>query len=112
MAILSDSKGLEEPKDPDTCHIFALYNLLASEQEINEMRANYVAGNYGYGHAKIALFELILRKFENQRRIYNELMADKTKIDAALKIGAEKARLVAQGVLNRVREKIGYGQNH
>jgi tryptophanyl-tRNA synthetase len=108
MAILSDSKGLEEPKDPDTCHIFALYNLLASEEETNVMRANYIAGNYGYGHAKIALFELILRKFESQRRIYDELMTDKSKIDDALKIGSEKARLVAKNVLNRVREKIGF----
>ena len=108
MAIVSDSKGLEESKDPDTCTIFALYKLLASENEINEMRANYINGGYGYGHAKLALYELILVKFAKEREIYFELMANPAKIDHILAIGAEKARVVAQGVLNRVRFKLGY----
>ena len=109
MAIVSDSKGLEESKDPDTCNIFALYKLLASENEINEMRVNYINGGYGYGHAKLALYDLILIKFAKEREIYFELMANPTKIDAILAIGAEKARVVAQGVLQRVRAKVGYG---
>ena len=108
MEIVSDSKGLEESKDPDTCTIFALYKLLASENEINAMRANYINGGYGYGHAKLALYELILIKFAKEREIYFELMANPTKIDHILAIGAEKARVVAQGVLNRVRFKLGY----
>ncbi len=108
MAIVSDSKGLEESKDPDTCTIFALYKLLASENEINAMRANYINGGYGYGHAKLALYELILIKFAKEREIYFELMANPAKIDHILAIGAEKARVVAQGVLNRVRFKLGY----
>ncbi len=108
MAIVSDSKGLEESKDPDTCTIFALYKLLASENEINEMRANYINGGYGYGHAKLALYELILVKFAKEREIYFELMANPAKIDDILAIGAERARAVAQGVLNRVRFKLGY----
>jgi tryptophanyl-tRNA synthetase len=109
MAIVSDSKGLEESKDPDTCNIFALYKLLASENEINEMRTNYINGGYGYGHAKLALYDLILVKFAKEREIYFELMANPAKIDEILAIGAEKARVVAQGVLQRVRAKVGYG---
>ena len=110
MSIISDSKRLEESKDPDTCTIFAIYKLIASEEEIGEMRSNYLAGGYGYGHAKLALYELILTKFEKERRIYFELMANTAKIDEILAIGAEKARKVANLVLERVRSKIGYGK--
>ena len=108
MSILSDSKGLEEPKDPETCHIFAMYQLLANADQVSEMRKKYTAGGYGYGHAKTALFELILTKYAAQREKYNYLMANKTEIDVALKIGSEKARNVAQNVINRVRSKVGY----
>ena len=108
MSIVSDSTPLEEPKDPSKCATFALYKLIASESEINQMRKNYLAGNYGYGHAKQALFELILTKFTEPREKFSALMADKSQIDTALRIGAEKAKLVANEVLNRVRTKVGY----
>ena len=108
MSIVSDSTPLEEPKNPDTCHTFALYKLLASESEVNAMRENYLRGGYGFGHAKQALFELILSKFEKQRLRFDELMANPAEIDAALHLGAEKAREVANDVLNRVRSKVGY----
>jgi tryptophanyl-tRNA synthetase len=108
MTIVSDSTPLEDPKNPDTCHVFALYKLLASSEQVNGMRENYLKGGYGYGHAKQALFELILTKFESQRLRFNSLMAEKKQIDEALKIGAEKARLVAKDVLKRVRSKVGY----
>jgi tryptophanyl-tRNA synthetase len=108
MSIVSDSTPLEAPKNPDTCHTFSLYSLLASKEQITEMTQNYLNGNYGYGHAKQALFELILTKFEKERRTFTELMGDKRKIDEELKIGALKAREVAQKVLNRVRNKVGY----
>jgi tryptophanyl-tRNA synthetase len=108
MSIVSDSTPLEEPKNPDTCHTFALYKLLASAEQVAEMRSNYVNGGYGFGHAKQALFELILNKFEKQRLRFDELMANPSEIDAALQIGAEKARHVASGVLKRVRTKVGY----
>ena len=67
MSIQTDSTPLEEPKNPDTDNVFALYKLLASETEIATMRANYEGGNYGYGHAKQALYELILEKFATNR---------------------------------------------
>jgi tryptophanyl-tRNA synthetase len=108
MSIVSDSKELEDPKDPETCHIFAIYKLIASEEEIEIMKSNYHAGGYGYGHAKIALYDLILSKFKIEREIYNSLMADTSKIDEALALGAEKAKKVARKVLNRVRAKIGF----
>lgn len=108
MSIVTDSKGLEDVKNPDECNIFALYKLLADEAAIQTMRTNYTSGGYGYGHAKLALFELILTKFEHERSRYNHLMNNLGEIDAALKIGAEKARLVAKDVLKRVREKVGY----
>jgi tryptophanyl-tRNA synthetase len=108
MSILTDSKGLEDPKDPETCHIFAIYRLLADEMQLAEMRENYLRGGYGYGHAKQALFELILSKFEKNRAIYTHLMENKHEIDAALSIGTEKARSVAKATLQRVRKCVGY----
>ena len=108
MSIVSDSTPLEDPKDPSTCATFALYKLIANESETDQMRKNYLAGNYGYGHAKQALFELILTKFAVPREKFSALMADKSKIDTALRIGSEKAKLVADEVLNRVRTKVGY----
>lgn len=110
MSITTDSKGLEDVKDPKTCNIFALYKLLASDAEVKQMRKNYKAGGYGYGHAKIALFELILDKYKDHRATYNEYMADTSKIDAVLAIGTEKAQTVANDVLKRVRAKVGYGR--
>jgi len=108
MKIKTDSKGLEEPKNPDTDNVFALFKLLASETEIAEMRANYEGGNYGYGHAKQALYELILTKFAIVRERYHHYMKNKHEIDEALQVGAEKATSVANNVLKRVRNKVGY----
>jgi len=108
MKIQTDSKGLEDPKDPDTDNVFAIYKLLASDTQIAEMRANYEGGNYGYGHAKQALYELIIEQFVEVRTKYNHYMENRNEIDEALAIGAEKARVVAKNVLQRVREKIGY----
>ncbi|MFT7442013.1 MAG: tryptophanyl-tRNA synthetase [Maribacter sp.] len=108
MAIKTDSTPLEEPKNPDIDNVFALYKLLASDAQIVTMRANYEGGNYGYGHAKQALYELILEKFTTVRERYTHFMENKNEIDDALKIGAEKAAIVANEVLKRVRAKIGY----
>jgi tryptophanyl-tRNA synthetase len=108
MSIVSDSTPLEEPKNPHTCNVFALYKLLAEEENVIEMSENYLRGGYGFGHAKQALYELILTKFEKQRFAFNQLMSNKDQIDEALKIGAFKARVIAKDVLNRVRLKVGY----
>ncbi|MCD8403992.1 tryptophan--tRNA ligase [Tenacibaculum dicentrarchi] len=108
MGIQTDSKALEEPKNPDTDNVFAIYKLLASDTQITEMRANYEGGNYGYGHAKQALYELIIEEFAEVRAKYAHYMENRNEIDKALAIGAEKARVVATDVLQRVRKKIGY----
>lgn len=108
MGIKTDSTPLEEPKNPDTDNVFALYKLMATEEQTAEMRANYEGGNYGYGHAKQALYELIITKFADERARYNHYMENPSEIDDALAIGAEKARKVAKEVLKRIREKIGY----
>jgi tryptophanyl-tRNA synthetase len=108
MKIKTDSTPLEDPKNPDTCNLFALYKLLASEKEVTEMRAKYEAGNYGYGHAKQAFFELLITKYAEERKRYNYYMENFEEVDKALAIGAKKARLVAADVLKRVRAKVGY----
>lgn len=108
MSIETDSTPLEEPKDTESCNVFGLYKLLASPEEIALMKKNYEGGNYGYGHAKQALFELIVDKFSKERERYNYFMKNLDEVDAALAEGAEKARKVADGVLKRVRDKVGY----
>ena len=110
MSIETDSTPLEEPKDIETCKIFAIYKLLASEDQIAAMIINYANVNrdYGYGHAKQALFELILEKFKSERETYSYYMNNLPEIEAALLKGASKAQAVANGVLARVREKLGF----
>jgi tryptophanyl-tRNA synthetase len=108
MSIATDSTPLEDPKDWATCNCFALYSLLASETEITTMKANYEKGGYGYGHAKQVLYELILSKFSTERERFNHYMSNLNEIDTALAIGAEKAKVVANKVLKRVRTKLGY----
>jgi len=106
--IVTDATPLEAPKNPDTCNVFALYRLLAAPEQVAEMRTNYERGGYGYGHAKAALLELLLERFKEERVAYNQLMSDKSLLDAKLKQGADKARVIAQGVLQRVRKQLGY----
>ncbi|MBE7641464.1 tryptophan--tRNA ligase [Salegentibacter sp. BLCTC] len=108
MAIATDSTALEEPKNPDTCNVFTLYKLVASEEQVTEMRKKYKAGGFGYGHAKQALYELLLEQFETPRKKYEYYMNNLEEIDKALEVGAEKARNVANEVLHRVRNKVGY----
>ncbi|HQV52608.1 MAG: tryptophan--tRNA ligase [Flavobacteriales bacterium] len=108
MNIMTDSKALEEPKDPDTCKVFALYRLVGSPEGTETMRKNYLAGGYGYGHAKKELLAVLLDVFKNERSEYDRLMNDLPTLDEQLKIGAEIATVVARGVLDRVRGKLGY----
>ncbi|TGD57591.1 tryptophan--tRNA ligase [Flavobacterium humi] len=110
MSIETDSTPLEEPKNPETCKIFALYKLLADESQLNQMTENYknVNRDYGYGHAKQALFELITGKFAVEREKYNYYMNNLPELEGLLQAGAKKAATVADGVLQRVRVKLGY----
>ena len=108
MSIETDSTPLEEPKNPDTCNVFNLYKVVASAEQIKEMRTNYEGGNYGYGHAKQALFDVLVEKYAVQREKYTYYMNNLHEIDAALETGAQKAQETANKVLKRVRTKLGY----
>ena len=108
MGIKTDSTPLEDPKDPENCNVFALYSLLANPVQIEELRQQYLAGGMGYGHAKQALFELIMETFEEPRKRYDYYQANPAEVTIALTKGAKKAREIAHQVLLRVRNKIGY----
>ncbi|MDT8346181.1 MAG: tryptophan--tRNA ligase [Flavobacteriaceae bacterium] len=108
MGIETDSTPLEAPKNPDTCTVFKLYTLLANNNEIKQMRDNYTAGGYGYGHAKKALFELVLNRFVEERKLYQHYINNLKIIDDVLAAGANKATVVADQVLARVRGVLGY----
>ncbi|PZD77416.1 tryptophan--tRNA ligase [Mesonia sp. K7] len=108
MRIETDSTPMEEPKNPDTCNVFNLYKVVASAEQIAEMRANYKGGNYGYGHAKQALYDVLIEKYGTQREKYHYYMNNLAEIDAALEVGAQKAQQVADKVLEKVRKKLGY----
>jgi tryptophanyl-tRNA synthetase len=107
MSISSDSTPLEEPKNPDSCNVFNLYQLLAEPSDIQTMRSNYLAGGYGYGHAKQALFELICSKFADERTRYAYYMNNPMEVERILLEGAQRAMAVANPVLKRVRESLG-----
>ena len=108
MSIQTDSTPLEAPKDPNNCNVFALYKLLATEAQTAQMAANYRGGNYGFGHAKTALYELILEKFAQPREKFAYYMDHLSQVDEIHREGAEKASQVAKQTLQRVREKLGY----
>ncbi len=107
-SIETDSTALEEPKNPDTCNAFTIYKLLASDEQTKVMRQNYLAGGYGYGHAKKAILELILDKFSEERERFDYYMNNREELNKILLEGASKAGKVADGVLDKVREKLGF----
>ena len=108
MQIVTDSTPLEEPKNPDTCNVFAIYKLLASDEQTAEMRKKYEGGNYGYGHAKQELFELLAYKFSNEREKYDYYMNNLDELEEELRKGEKKASEIAAQVLTRVKDKLGY----
>ena len=107
MNIVTDCKGLEESKDPDTCNVVALFKLFASGEELAEMQARYRAGGYGYGHAKVALFEKMWSYFEPMRRRREELASNLDYVRDMLRKNGEKAREEAEKLLKKVREAVG-----
>jgi tryptophanyl-tRNA synthetase len=107
-SIVTDSTPLEEPKNPDTDNVYKLYTLLASEEEKASMRQNYEGGNYGYGHAKKALYDMIMQSFTKEREVYSYYMANPAELEARLQEGETRARIIARRVLNQIREKLGF----
>ena len=108
MGIVTDSKGLEEPKDPETDNVFKLFRLIGNAEQTESLRQNYIKGNFGYGHAKTALLELILDKFKTQRAEYDHLMANTGILEKKLAIGEAKANKLANEKLKQVRSVVGY----
>jgi tryptophanyl-tRNA synthetase len=106
--IKTDSTALELPKNPDTDNVFALYKLIGTKEQTEALRAKYLAGNFGYGHAKQALFDLIVEKYKKEREAFNFLMSNPAELEAQLTRGEAKARKVAFSVLDRVRKKLGF----
>jgi len=108
MGIATDSTPLEAPKNPETCNVFALYYILGSDEQVEALKNKYLAGNFGYGHAKQALFELIFERFAKERERFNYFMENPQEVEEVLNIGAEKAAIIANATLKRVREVMGY----
>lgn len=106
--IITDATALEDPKDPNSSNVYALYQLVASAQQAEEMRAKLLAGGYGWGHAKKDLLEAILTRFSKEREQFKYYMNDTKELDNILKEGADKARKVAKATLSRVRSACGY----
>lgn len=107
MQIVTDSTPLEEPKDPDTCNVFALYGFFSTAAEQAELAEKYRSGGFGYGHAKQALFEKVNEYMTPYREKYESLIADKDTLEDVLRECAGKARVVARGVLERARSATG-----
>ena len=107
-SIVTDSTPLEEPKNPDTCNVFKLYSLLGTPEQIEDLRGKYLAGGFGYGHAKKALLELILERFATERERYRYYTDHLDEVEQKLLEGAEKAAKVADIRLADVRKKLGF----
>ena len=107
MGIETDSKSLEEPKDPETDKVFALYELIATAEQTEVLRQKYIAGNFGYGHAKNELLSLILTKYAKERELFSYYMNNLPELEQKLQEGAEKTRKIAAETLKRVRESLG-----
>ncbi len=108
MGIETDSTPLQDPKDPDNCNVFALYTLLADDEQVTQMRKNYTGGNYGYGHAKKELLELMTTKYEKERELFDHYMSNLPDLNKKLEEGEAKARAIATPVLDRVRKAMGF----
>ena len=107
MSIVTDSTPMEDPKDPEKCNVVALYKLVATPEEVEEMKANYRAGNYGYGHAKQAFFEKLWAYFEPMRERRAQLEKDPDYIWDVLREGGKKASAEAEKTMDRVRRAVG-----
>ena len=107
MSIVTDSKGLEDVKNPDTCNVAKLYKLLASDEQYADLCSKYRAGNFGYGHAKQALFEAVEAYFGPMRAKREEFAKDPGEVWNILNKGAEKARITAEATMEKVRKAVG-----
>lgn len=108
MSIVTDSTPMEAPKNPDKDNVFAIYKLVATAEQTEALRQKYLAGNFGYGHAKQELFELIVAKYATEREAFNFYMSNLPELEKKLQHSEAKATVIAREVLNRVRVKLGF----
>jgi len=108
MSIVTDSTPIEAPKNTDTDNVFAIYKLIATDKQTESLKQKYHAGNYGYGHAKQELFELIINKYSRERELFNHYMNNLGDLEKQLEHSEEKARIIARTLLQKVRKKLGY----
>lgn len=108
MKIITDSTPMEEPKNPDICNVFSIYQLIANDQQTSDMRKKYEGGNYGYGHAKQELFELLNDRFKKEREIYDNYMSNLDELERKLQEGEKKAESYGSEVMGRVKSKLGF----
>ena len=107
MRIVTDSTPMDQPKDADTCTVFALYSLVAGAEEREALREGYRAGGMGYGHAKQMLFEAYLDHFKPFQERRAELAANPDRVERILQDGAHRARVVAEETLTAVKAAVG-----
>ena len=107
MSIVTDSKGVDDPKDPEACNVFRLYQLFATDGQQAELAERYRAGGLGYGHAKQALFDVVNEQIAESRDRYDHLMAHPDEVRSILEDGASRARMTARATLDRVRSASG-----
>ena len=108
MSIVTDSKDLHEKKDPDACYVYQLYRLVETDQQkVAEMAANYRNGDYGYGHAKLALLDSVKERYGPMRDQYNELMNDTSHLEDVIREGSVRARTLAVEKLGLVKDRVG-----
>jgi len=108
MSIVTDSTPMEAPKDPSNDNVFAIYQIVATQEQSDALAAKYRAGNFGYGHAKTELLNLLLTKYAKERELFNYYMTNTDELDKKLKVGEEKVRAMALAKLAEVRKKTGY----
>jgi tryptophanyl-tRNA synthetase len=104
--VVTDAKSLEDPKDPETDNVFKLFSLVAKHEEIEEMRVNYLAGGYGYGHAKNALHAVLVREFAEEREKFEYYMNHIPELEQKLQEGEAKAEVIAKATISRIRKKM------
>lgn len=107
MKITTDSKSVDEKKDPETCSVFELYKCFAGKEEQQALAERYRAGGMGYGEAKQVCFETLNAELKGPREIYQQIRNDNTKLNGILESGRDKARVIARQVIDRVRGKVG-----
>lgn len=108
MSIVTDSTPMEAPKNPDTDNVFGIYKLVATPEQTEALKQKYLAGNFGYGHAKQELFDLIITKYAKEREAFNFYMSNLPELEKKLETSEKKAKVIANEILTKVREKLGF----